>query len=430
MTKDKIKRLRNKIEDSRSRLMSNHPFFALLLMYVKFEAVTHMKRISTNGKSIYFNPSFIDKLNNDELDYILCHQIMHVINEDVWRSDDFAYSNYHYACDVKLNDILVDFGFSMERTSHLPKREIKIAGTGIETKIATTIELADSIIFNLEFMDEKTRNAFIVDSDEYWGKEEETAVLILNSVDGTYIDIFTKNISVIDGLEENQQGGDGEEKVKWRARAKTIAKSVSDTQNKNFSNIPDYVKRIIEGKTKPKLDWKKLLQEFIQESVMDYSFTPPDRRFCETDFFLPDLNEKTFVTKDILFMVDTSGSVTDRELSVVYAEISGALEQFKGKLFGKIGFFDTNVKQVYPMNNVSDLEKITPIGNGGTSFDCIFEYVENSYRYETPSCIIIFTDGYADWPDEKDANYIPVFWIINNEKSNPPWGKVARVINS
>jgi hypothetical protein len=194
MTKDKIKRLRNKIEDSRSRLMFNQPFFAILLMYVKFEAVTHMKRISTNGKSIYFNPSFIDKLNNDELDYILCHQIMHIINEDVWRSEDLAYSNYHYACDVKLNDILADFGFSMERTSHLPKREIKIAGTEIETKNATTIELADSIIFNLEFMDEKTRNAFIVDSDEYWGKKEETAVLILNSVDGTYIDIFTKNI--------------------------------------------------------------------------------------------------------------------------------------------------------------------------------------------------------------------------------------------
>ena len=33
----------------------------------------------------------------------------------------------------------------MERTSHLPKREIKIAGTEIETKNATTIELADSI---------------------------------------------------------------------------------------------------------------------------------------------------------------------------------------------------------------------------------------------------------------------------------------------
>ena len=39
-------------------------------------------------------------------------------------------------------------------------------------------------------------------------------------------------------------------------------------------------------------DWRKLLNSFIQEEVFDYSFTPPDRRNCDSEFFLPDFNEK------------------------------------------------------------------------------------------------------------------------------------------
>ena len=425
MTKEKIKKLRQMIEDSRSRLMLTNPFFAMLLMYVKFEAVPYMKRVSTNGSSIFFEPGFIEKLNSDELDYILCHQIMHIINEDIWRSEDFAYSNYHYACDIKLNDELYDMGFSMDRTSHLPKRDIKLAGSGIETKASTTIEIADAMVYNLELMDEKRRSSFIVDSDEYWGQEEELGTLILDTAEGEYIDILD-HIT----LEEKEEADGDSEREKWRARAKSSARSAIAMLNKNSGNTPDFIKRIIEGKAKPKLDWRRLLKEFVQENITDYSFTPPDKRFEETDFFLPDFNEKSFTPKDILFMVDTSGSVTDRELAVVYAEIAGALEQFKGKLIGKIGFFDTEVKEIYPMNDVRDLDGISPIGNGGTSFHCIFDYMKKNYPYEMPSCIIIFTDGYADWPRQIEANNVPVLWIIDNEEITPPWGKVARILNN
>lgn len=41
--------------------------------------------------------------------------------------------------------------------------------------------------------------------------------------------------------------------------------------------------------------------------------------------------------------------------------------------------------------------------------------------------IIILTDGIAPFPQEKLAGGIPVLWLLNNEKANPPWGKVARI---
>ena len=41
--------------------------------------------------------------------------------------------------------------------------------------------------------------------------------------------------------------------------------------------------------------------------------------------------------------------------------------------------------------------------------------------------IIILTDGYAPFPDEKEAMGIPVLWLLNNKDVDPPWGKVARI---
>lgn len=37
-----------------------------------------------------------------------------------------------------------------------------------------------------------------------------------------------------------------------------------------------------------------------------------------------------------------------------------------------------------------------------------------------PATLVILTDGYSDFPDEKVAKGIPVLWLINNKKVNPP----------
>ena len=46
---------------------------------------------------------------------------------------------------------------------------------------------------------------------------------------------------------------------------------------------------------------------------------------------------------------------------------------------------------------------------------------------KTPTSIIILSDGYCDFPEEKEALGIPVLWVINNEEVNPPWGNVTRI---
>ena len=60
-------------------------------------------------------------------------------------------------------------------------------------------------------------------------------------------------------------------------------------------------------------------------------------------------------------------------------------------------------------------------------FQIIFEYVARYMEEEPPASIIILTDGYAPFPEERLANGVPVLWLLNNEEVEPPWGKIARI---
>lgn len=474
MTKQRKQRLKKKIQDSRSRLMIKQPFFALLLMYLKFIAVPTMKKISTNGRCIYFSPDFIDKLYEYELDFILCHQIMHIIHEHIWRPIDLTGDTYHFACDIYINSLLADLGFDEEKYPHLGHVYRHIPGIPPHSNELTPEEIYNSLPYSLYVFDERTRSKFLADSDNWWGKQEYVGdgfELILDipeheslvrppsadndqpkdqpddeppddeppddepPEDGSPEDGPPDDGSPDDGPPDDEPPNDDSDtkddaslKTAWRGRVAAATDSMmpEDDGDKTFGNVPGFIKRILEERTTPVLDWKKILNNFLQECICDYSFSPPDRRFADTDFFLPDFNERDYVPKEILFMVDASGSIRDKEIAVVYSEICGAIEQFNSKLTGKLGFFDTVVTTPLPFDTVGDLMRINPYGGGGTDFSVIFEYISNNYTNELPSCVVIFTDGYGPYPAEDAAMKIPVLWLINNNDVTPPWGKIVR----
>lgn len=427
MTDQRKRRLKAKIQASRARLMETHPFFALLLMYLKFVAVNDIRRISTNGRCIYFAPNFVDKLYDQEMDYILCHQIMHIIHEHLWRPYDREDDDYHFACDILINNLLTKYGLAEEHYAHIGNIYKMIPGTEKSVDEMTTEEIYELLPFSLYSLDEQTRKKFVIDSDRCWNLKTD------NSICGEIIIDIPESEGILRDKDEKLDSScnvDAEFRQLWQIRVASTANSVvsSEVSSDGCDYVHNFVQRTIEKTHEPVIDWKKILDNFVQERICDYSFTPPDRRFCDIDFFLPDFNEKEFVTKEILFMVDTSGSVNDESLTTVYSEICGAIEQFRGHMIGKLGFFDVDVTPPLPFENISDLLNIIPYGGGGTDFSVIFNYIKNNYRDEFPACIIVFTDGDGPYPSQTESMGIPVLWIINNFDFTPPWGKIARIV--
>ena len=174
-------------------------------------------------------------------------------------------------------------------------------------------------------------------------------------------------------------------------------------------------------------DWRSLLNHFIMDETKDYSFTPPDRRLQDLDFFLPDYNESETPRLNVLFMVDISASLKDQEVDMAAAEICAAIEQFGGMLSGSIGFFDSEVRRVVPITSAENLLHLTPYSGGGTSFQCIFDYVREHMADNTPSEIVIMTDGKSDFPEYEASSGIPVLWLLTNNRARIPWGQAAYI---
>ena len=105
----------------------------------------------------------------------------------------------------------------------------------------------------------------------------------------------------------------------WVKRFEDAAEAIKIRDPSNARGLlPAFAERILKELKKTQTDWRTILNDFIQEEVVDYSFAPPDRRFDDSPFFLPDINDKEDRVEDILNMIDTSGSMSDDMIAAAY----------------------------------------------------------------------------------------------------------------
>ena len=209
---------------------------------------------------------------------------------------------------------------------------------------------------------------------------------------------------------------------------KKLHEAYKTSKDVKSGKIPKAIELEILELIETKIDWRVLINDFVQDEICDYSFSPPDNRFSDSPFLLPSFSERDEKVKKLLFMVDVSGSMNDEQISECFNEINGAVMQFNGKIEGYIGFFDATVKEIIPFDKDTNILEIKPYGRGGTNFFAVFDKIQEEMKDDLPSKIIILSDGYAPYPEEDEVPDIPVLWIINNEEVNPPWGKVVRLI--
>ena len=84
-----------------------------------------------------------------------------------------------------------------------------------------------------------------------------------------------------------------------------------------------------------------------------------------------------------------------------------------------VGCFDTKFYGFQKINSEKDIENMTFYGRGGTNFDVAI----NAFSQRVDNKII-FTDGYADMPKEKNN----VIWVVfGTKKINPLGGQVIYI---
>lgn len=409
---------------TRARLLQNNGFYGILLMHMKFALSEDIDSATADDKKMYFNPEFVMSLSDKETEYVIMHLISHVVLRHNSRNAGLKENVFYDACDIVVNSNILHSSNMDEKSIYLKSYggvQPHLAPDGSEGYEHTAEEIYEMLLasnnYNNNPLASDSNSKSIVSGE---GRGNDTSES--DNANGSGWD---------DHFSKQQSTDDEESDAEWMLRTVEAAemsenreKVLREERNKSCGTLPLFAERILNDLRNPKTDWRQVLDEFIQEEINDYSFTPPDRRFEDLDFFLPDYSERDDSVEDILFMIDTSGSMSDEDITECYSEIKGAIDQFNGKLTGWLGFFDAKVVEPKRFEDEDEFKIIRPRGGGGTSFHCIFEYVREHIDEINPVSIIILTDGYAPFPKQTYAMGIPVLWIINNNEVIPPWGKV------
>ena len=420
LSEKNLREYQRRILFARMRVLMEDGFYGILLMNMQFALDDSLETVATDGQRIWFSPRFLENLDDRELEFILKHEVLHVVLQHCFRNGDRDPDRFNAACDIVVNSNIL-------YSSGMDRKAITLEKYG--ESMHQTPDGREGYFFTAEEVYE------MLPPDPFeklrGGGRSSERKNQKNKKNKKNRKNDAKGQKAVNSWDDHSRWGKAEDpalSVEWELRLEQAAEAASRwSQSKHIGRLPLCAERVLKDLKRPQIDWRTILNEFVQEEITDYSFSPPDRRFDDSPFFLPDFNMPEEEVRDILFMIDTSGSMSDDQITAAYSEIKGAIDQYDGRLQGWLGFFDAEVVEPKRFEDEEEFRAIRPAGGGGTRFDIIFSYVEKHMQDQLPVSIIILTDGYARFPKEKKAMGIPVLWLLNNEDVEPPWGKVARI---
>jgi len=189
---------------------------------------------------------------------------------------------------------------------------------------------------------------------------------------------------------------------------KQLQRVLSDAKEqtvKKRGNVPGEIEGviIIEEITKPKFDWRGYIRRFT--GISTKVFTKKIRR-KENRRFSDNPGLKIKMKQHMLLAIDTSGSVSDKELTEFMNEIHHI---YKAGVDITIMQCDTVIRSI---NTYKGKHELNVEGRGGTEFDPVLDYYnENNKKYTS---LVYFTDGECYTSVKPKGN---VLWVLSERSS-------------
>jgi predicted metal-dependent peptidase len=313
--------------------------------------------MATNGETILYNPTFVKALTDDELQGVLCHEVLHAALLHCSRIKERDKFLWNAACDFAINPLLLHSGFKLPKGAlYEPSFENKTA--------------------------------------------EEIYALLYNKAQG---------LTLL--MEDLQEAPDPSPEAEARMKQKLVqAKQVAEQAGK----LPAGIARLVEELITPKIPWREQLRRFFSllAPSPDLSWTRPNRRFIAQSLYLPGKTKTPKLSTQVL-VIDTSASISNEQLKAFVAEINAIKEEI-GAENTYVLYCDARIARVDYFDEYAPVT-LHPVGGGGTDFTPPFEWVRKQGLQ--PDVLIYFTDGYGAFPS--DQPFYPVLWILTHPNKTP-----------
>ena len=377
-----------RLEEIRQAILLRFPEFAPLILPLTMEAKEIPgARMATDGKKIYWSPSFVEQEDDANCATSIGHEslhnaLLHVIARrrdaligSMPQEDNPAFTEWvakkrlsDLAADYVVNPILLAAGFDLRDRAYEEKYEGMSWGE----------------VYQLLLQDPQAQQ-------QAQGHGE--CVLL-----------------PLEGNEEEQA-----EQVEKLKQAFTDFLTIAKARGKLPGSM---LEKLTEG-LRPEIPWLELLSNLVticcgQE---DFTWKRPSRRGLAVDLYLPSGISSSL--QSMGFGSDTSGSMSELDCAQGVATAVAAGEAVKIHRFIWVEG-DAAVQRVLefdgPFVPPTDMK-----GRGGTDFRPI---IEELLRHD-PAVIVYFTDLEGMFPPREPP--VPVIWVTKNPGGTVPWGTVVRI---
>ena len=408
-TDPEVEKLINRLSVAVQILYMHVPFWGMLLenLSVYCTRAVPTAAVDARKNELYLNPDFLNGMSDAHFAFVLSHEVAHVAFNSHGRTQWRDKLLWNVASDFSINSIL--------------KASFKT--------------IPGSALYDAKYDDMSTEEIYELLPEDF------------NIIQGPSTEIIGQNGESVQGDTPGDMYPEvGEdEKQKIKAGSKDQDDSDNDSDKKNGSGKPqkpvdwnaEMTKALTHAKMQGKVsqeferklaggadhqvDWKAVLRQKVSHLLSrdgrdDFTYMPPNRRYLHQDIIMPSsVGHRDPV---IAYSIDTSGSMSDEELTQGMAEVDAIRQLFQAKLYFIVCDYEvTEAQWIDPYEDMPTLK-----GGGGTSFVPIFDKLEQ----DDIECdaLIVFTDGYGTFP-QSDKGYDTI-WIMTSTVT-PPFGECVNV---
>lgn len=387
-----------RLEKAQMRVLFTVPFFApgVAKLPVKWDPA--IDTACTDGEGIRWNPEFFDKLKDQELVTVLCHEVCHCLLGHIWRIPPGGdWDAWNQATDHAVNNMLKEFGEQV-----------------------TAKRLADPFPF--------PDGQWCMDP-AFKGLSEEEIYSRIPKSNGSGGNKPGKGKPGSGQGNKPGQGigqiGPNPKQVQDPAHAKKVKSDWDHTimqcaqAAKGRGDLPGSMSQYIGEMLNPTVPWWELVRNWLREQCNDdWDFMKPNRLYSDSEFILPSLHSDRM--GPIVFATDTSGSIDETIAAHFRTEKQNCLDDLRPSALVDIQC-DTKIQKVEEYRPGDEISGEIH-GRGGTSFCPVFEHVDK--LPVAPKCVVYLTDLDGTFPD-KEPDY-PVLWVAYGGGTKAPFGEVVQ----
>ena len=413
---------REKLAAARARLVLDRPFIGTLLLHLPMvPGSDRCRTLQTDAREILFDPRYVLALRPGELLFVLSRVALYCAFGYFARRGHRIRHRWNLACELSINGILAAEGLEPP-----PGTLVLDAYRGLAAE--EIYPMLDDSPMQTEKTPSGEEGAVGGDGN---GDGTAAARGPGGSGDGTAAARDHGGPGEYRAAEDRRGGESGifrEPEIRGAVPGSAVPGAAADLarawrqrtasallQTGSSGRLSGLLERQVESSLDGRVDWRSLLARFLTDSAREnYRWTRPSTRRGPPGIF-PGLRSDAV---NLAVSLDVSGSIGDRQLDEVVAEVGAIKDQIRARV--TLYACDAALVDDYPVvyEPWEPLVSATRIrGGGSTDFRPVFDHLDR--QDIRPDVLVWFTDGLGRMPAAEPG--YPVIWLIQGG-AQVPWG--------